>query len=276
MTHASTHPAGPPESGIRRFDAFLQQTAFSPHRHDVYTLGLTMRGVQCFNYRGAARQSLPGELVVLHPDELHDGHPGTPDGFGYRALTIEPGAISAVLPGQVLPFIASGQTSDARLKRAVKAALADTDEPLDPLRETDIVYEIAVAMLVASGQAAPSTPIDTGATERARRYIHNHLDEPVLMADLETEAGQDRWQLSRDFRRLHGTSPYRYLVMRRLDAARDRIARGEDFAQTAIACGFNDQSHMTRHFKSAHGLSPKRWTHSFTPTRETGRTIVQE
>lgn len=269
-------PDSQSDSGIRRFDACLGNTAFSPHRHDVYTLGLTMRGVQCFNYRGAARQSLPGELVVLHPDELHDGHAGTCDGFAYRAITIRPSAIGNILPGQSLPFVEGGQSDNPGLKKAVSAALADLDEALDPLHAADTLFDIATALHSAAGHASPGGQLDSRATERARTYIHEHLDQPVCMDDLERAAGQDRWQLSRDFRRLHGTSPYRYLVMRRLDAARDRIHRGECIAQTALACGFNDQSHMTRHFRAAHGLSPARWKRSVTPGARIGRTIVQD
>ena len=268
MSHSQSDKA------VKRFGACIGQTAFSPHRHDVYTLGLTMRGVQCFNYRGSARRSLPGQLVVLHPDELHDGHAGTSEGFAYRAVTIEPSAIGAILPGHDLPFITDGQSSNARLKQAVSAVLADLDEPLDPLHAADALFDIAAALHAAAGNTHPGGQLDTRATERARAFIHAHLDGPVSMNDLELAAGQDRWQLSRDFRRLHGTSPYRYLVMRRLDAARERIHRGESFAQTALACGFNDQSHMTRHFKAAHGLSPFRWKRSI--TQGAARTIVQD
>ena len=269
-------PDSQSDYGIRRFDACIGQTAFSPHRHDVYTLGLTVRGVQCFNYRGAARRSLPGELVVLHPDELHDGHAGTSEGFAYRAVTIQPSAVSSIRPGQDLPFIAGGQSANPRLKRAVSAILADLDEALDPLQAADALFDIAGALHAAAGHTAPGGHLDARASEAARRYIHDHLDEAVSMDDLERAAGQDRWQLSRDFRRLHGTSPYRYLLMRRLDAARDRIARGKCIAQTALACGFNDQSHMTRHFKAAHGLSPARWKRSVTQGAMLGRTIVQD
>ncbi|WP_417468713.1 AraC family ligand binding domain-containing protein [Maricaulis sp.] len=264
------------DNGIRRFDACIGRTAFSPHRHDVYTLGLTVRGVQCFNYRGAARHSLPGELVVLHPDELHDGHPGTPDGFAYRAITIQPHRIGAVLPGHSLPFVAGGQSSNPRLKQAVRAALADLDEPLDPLHAADALYDIATALHVAAGHTQPGGQCDAGASERARSYIHAHLDQPVSMEDLERAAGQDRWQLSRDFRSLHGTSPYRYLTMRRLDAVRDRIQRGGSCVQAALACGFNDQSHMTRHFRATYGLSPARWKRSVMQGAHAARTIVQD
>ena len=256
--------------GIRRFQASLGRTAFSPHRHDVYTLGLTLRGVQCFNYRGA------GQLVVLHPDELHDGHAGTAGGFAYRAITIQPSAISSLLPGRALPFIEGGQSANPGLLQAVSTALSHPADELAPLQEDEALFDIATALHAASGQAAPGGRLDARASERARSYIHEHLDQPVSMDDLEQATGQDRWQLSRDFRRLHGTSPYRYLLMRRLDAARDRIQRGESIAQTALACGFNDQSHMTRHFKAVHGLSPFRWKRSVTPAARDACTIVQD
>ena len=250
------------DPGIRRFSAFLREQAFAPHRHDVYTFGLTTQGVQCFDYRGGARHALPGDLVVLHPDELHDGRPGTVAGFGYRAITVMPGSIGSLLPGQALPFVRDGISANPRLKRAVRDLLVDIDQPLSSLQAADGLVQIARALAEACGRPEPVSPIDRQAAQRARDYIHAHLDQAVQMADLERAAGQDRWQLSRDFRALHGTSPYRYLLMRRLDAARECLLRGDSAASAALACGFSDQSHLQRHFKAAHGLSPLRWTQS--------------
>lgn len=56
---------------------------------------MTLHGVSAFRYRGAARRALPGQLFVLHPDEIHDGRAGTGDGFRYRSLYIEPRLIRA-------------------------------------------------------------------------------------------------------------------------------------------------------------------------------------
>nr|WP_289624423.1 helix-turn-helix domain-containing protein [Sinorhizobium sp. 7-81] len=76
---------------------------------------------------------------------------------------------------------------------------------------------------------------------------------------LEAISGRDRWGLNRDFRRLFGTSPYRYLVQRRLEAVKTDLRRGISPAEAALDAGFADQAHMSRHFKKAFGLSPGRW-----------------
>ena len=38
-----------------------------------------------------------------------------------------------------------------------------------------------------------------------------------------------------------------------------RMLAGLPLAETALACGFADQSHMTRAFRKAFGLPPGRW-----------------
>ena len=79
------------------------------------------------------------------------------------------------------------------------------------------------------------------------------------MDELERVSGRERWSLSRDFRALYGTSPYRYVTQRRLELCRRLLRSGFTLADASLAAGFFDQSHMTRHFVQCFGLSPARW-----------------
>ena len=57
----------------------------------------------------------------------------------------------------------------------------------------------------------------------------------------------------------YGTSPYRYLLMRRLDGVQRGIVAGRSLAELALDAGFADQAHLTRMFKAAFGLSPAKF-----------------
>jgi AraC-like DNA-binding protein len=95
--------------------------------------------------------------------------------------------------------------------------------------------------------------------ERARDYLDAHATDVVDSSRLEAMTGLDRFALARQFRAAFGTSPYNYLVMRRLDRARRMLAQGTSLADAAFACGFADQSHLTRQFRRAFGVTPGRW-----------------
>lgn len=79
--------------------------------------------------------------------------------------------------------------------------------------------------------------------------------QDMTLDTLSQVSGRDRWSLSRDFRTLYGTSPWRYVMMRRLDFCRQRMRAGERLVDIAADAGFADQSHMTRQFISRFGLS---------------------
>ena len=83
------------------------------------------------------------------------------------------------------------------------------------------------------------------------------------MGELERLAGLDRWTLARQFRTAFGTSPGRFRTMRQLDRARRLLRGGTSLAEAAVDAGFADQSHMSRHFKRAYGLTPARWVSAF-------------
>src|SRR4051812_7859428 len=136
--------------GLDRAEVSLSRTAFRPHRHDSYALGITTGGVQTFRYRGARRVCLPGQLHLLHPDEIHDGAPGGAR-FRYRIVYLAPGLVRDARSARPLPFVAdpiqlSGGTARP-LATALARLLADLDEPISQL----LLVESAVA--VADGLA---------------------------------------------------------------------------------------------------------------------------
>jgi AraC-like DNA-binding protein len=246
--------------GLERAEVYLSACAFEPHRHDTYTIGITTAGVQTFRYRGTRRVSLPGQLVVLHPDETHDGAAGTDDGFGYRALYLAPELVHAALDGRALPFVTDPVQKPTEATRGVAFLLADLDEPVSDLARVETAATIADLLRSLGGRSSRrAVTIDIRAVALARDYLAAHAREQTPASTLEQITGADRFTLARHFRRAFGTSPDRYRTLRRLALARTAIERGLPLAQAAAHAGFADQSHMTRQFKRTYGLTPARW-----------------
>ena len=247
--------------GLERAEVYLSACAFEPHRHDTYTIGLTTSGVQTFRYRGTRRISLPGQLVVLHPDEIHDGAAGTEEGFGYRALYLAPELVHDALDGSALPFVADPVQKPTAATRRVALLLGEFEDPISDLARVEFAATVADVLRTLGGRREQRPAgIDTRAVELARDYLAAHACEQAPASALERITGADRFTLARHFRRAFGTSPDRYRTMRRLALARAAIQNGVPLALAAAQAGFADQSHMTRQFKRAYGLTPARWT----------------
>ena len=220
---------------------------------------MTLSGVQTFRYRGERRIALPGEAHVLHPDETHDGAAGTPAGFRYRILYLEPALVRGALGDRELPFVSEPVHRLTPATRLLPSLLADIDDPISELRSSEIAAGVADVLCALCGNRRGRASIDLVAVEAVREYLAANPAEHTPAPVLERIAGLDRFTIARQFRRAFGTSPDRYRTMRRLDTARAGIERGMPLARAAAEAGFSDQSHMTRQFKRTYGMTPARW-----------------
>ena len=252
-----------PVEGVELLRAWFGGRAFARHRHDTYAIGVTEAGVQVFDYRGRVERSRPGEVVVLHPDETHDGRAGGADGFGYRIVYVEPARIAAAARAirggpAPLPFVREPVSDNPALARAVTAAFRTAPEPL---ALDALVLRLAEGLLAGDPSGPPAGPmprLDHAALDRARAFLDDR--RAVVRSDeLEATTGLSRYELARQFRACHGTSPYRYSLMRRLAFARGRLRDGAPLAEVALSAGFADQAHFTRMFRSAYGMTPGRY-----------------
>ena len=204
---ASMRPVG----GVERFSAWLAGEAYQKHRHDTYAIGLTDSGVQVFDYRGSAHASTPGQVVVLHPDEIHDGRAGTADGFGYRILYVEPALLAEALRAlrgrpSPLPFVREVVSTNPTLSHAIERAFR-TPSSRWPSTISSWIWRKDWWRERVWGPPTLSRRVDVSAVERARQFLDAERTRVVHSTELESITGLTRYDLCRQFRTILGTSP---------------------------------------------------------------------
>ena len=108
---------------------------------------------------------------------------------------------------------------------------------------------------------------DARALRLAGEYLAETLDRNVGLDELAAAAGVGKFRLIRLMRARTGLTPHALQLALRLQAARRRLEHGASIAETAIATGFSDQSHLHRQFVRSLGLTPGAYRRCFTEPR---------
>jgi len=135
------------------------------------------------------------------------------------------------------------------------------EEPIDDVARIEILTAVADFLDCASTLDAQkqSRSLHLASLVRVHDLIAANPATRLSIATLEGVSGLDRWTLARQFRAAFGTCPSHFRTMRQLDEARRMIRAGRPLAEAALDAGFADQSHMSRMFKRAYGLTPGTW-----------------
>jgi transcriptional regulator GlxA family with amidase domain len=96
--------------------------------------------------------------------------------------------------------------------------------------------------------------------ELAVRLLASDLSAGVAVGQVARSCGLSRAHFAKAFKVSIGESPHRWLVRQRLRRAGEMLERTDErISLIASSCGFADQSHLTRWFRTAMGASPAAW-----------------
>jgi len=123
---------------------------------------------------------------------------------------------------------------------------------------------VAMAAHLVRSHSTLSRPVrerpgDGLVPRRLRRltdYIEAKLAGDLSLAAMAAEVGLSPVYLARHFRDVFGETPHHYVLRRRIERARRLLLMGAAIADVAAACGFFDQSSLTRAFRQATGTTP--------------------
>jgi len=235
---------------------------FPRHAHDQFGIGVISLGAHR-SWSGIGQvEAFAGVVIMVNPGEIHDGAPVDNGPRTWRMVYLDPVLVlNEVADGfnrQV--EIVRPVAKDARLARQFARLFAClTTAAPDRLDVDENLLCSLVHVLLEHGTERPTFSRLSPNVAKALERLNSAPELPVSLAELAALSGVSRYQFLRGFAREVGVTPHAYLIQRRVLLTRRLLTAGQTPAESAIAAGFADQSHMTRAFVRHFGVTPARY-----------------
>jgi AraC family transcriptional regulator len=247
----------------------------SIQREDAHLVALTLRDFPNRQYWEDGRQMPVSDLRIGQVD-FHDlkRDPVALLDKPYHDLFfyLPASALHAIADDVDAPRICDlhhrpGPVDDATISslgRAVLPALSRPDQA-SQLFVDHILLALGIHVAQIYGGMRPLSPPIRGGlaawqVRRAKEILSANLDGRMPLKEVARECRLSVSHFSRAFRRTTGAAPHSWLLTHRIEAAKTKLRDGRlSLSDVALACGFADQSHMTRVFTRIVGISPGAW-----------------
>lgn len=260
----------PPVPGIAEvFRARFTDHAYPAHVHDTWTLMILDGGRVDFGLdRERHGVGTSDTVVLLPPGVTHDGRTVTEAGFRKRVLYLDASVLPQSLTGAAVdaPLLLDAALRDR--VHGLHGALGAPELPAGAVELLEAQSRLAFVQerlrewlegrqVVAYGAPGPDTAV------RLRELLDARVLGGITLEEASALLGHAHpTHLIRSFRKAFGLPPHAYLTGLRVAKARRLLLAGMRPAEAALAAGFYDQAHLTRHFGRHVGISPARFARS--------------
>lgn len=240
-------------AGITALSASMTDFTYKKHAHKEYAIGVTLRGIQHYNLDGSLQLSYQNGVMLINPEQAHDGMAHDEAGLDYIMLYIEPELLLEATGKKDIVRFSTPIVYDEAIKQNI-LSLANTI-----LSEKDdaMCSELFLSLTDSLIQTEISTDYkkDNALIRKAKDMLHADLDKVLKLDEICKELNVSKFQFIRSFKAHTGITPYQYFLNCKIERAKILIENNRDIYSAVAACGFVDLTHLNKHFKSIYGTT---------------------
>lgn len=212
----------------------------------------------------ALRTVGPGDVFVLPPQSWHRYAPNPTTGWEERWIELEGPVVERLM--EAGPLEPGARVIPCRRPKELERVLSEVHAKLSGTQASSHDAERgalglqALAMVLGDKSSGGAHPERVAWVRRAEQLIASDLRDAPRAEVLAQKLGVSYSHFRREFRRLTGMAPHRYLARLRLDRARRLLgASGVGLDELADRLGYSSAFHLSAAFKAEFGISPKQW-----------------
>jgi AraC-like DNA-binding protein len=244
-----------PEVGTELVCAYIEAQGAPPHLHEEWQFGVpetpSKLSLGAFRRYGAG----PDDVTVVAPYDVHTEGVEVGPPPRWQMLYVAPSLLARIFSGKT-PRLCRPVITDPTAAADLRELLAHSDDgSVDGPEFLSRAVQWLDRFVSCHAEDAPASR-PTLAVERARAYLQDRPTESVTLPEVGAVAGVTISHLVRSFSKAVGLPPRSYHAQVRLARARRLLAEGKSATWVAYECGFADQSHLSRRFRTHYGLTP--------------------
>ena len=254
-----------------------RKAGYRLHRHAFAELSLILEGEGLYAYGGAVHPIRPGDVFLFAANGQHCITDIGPGGMVLLNLHVSPrflwvgddpaasrltAAFSCVPDNRMdacSPLCESVRTGLLAVREEFAKAERDYELAVRA-RLMLVLLEILRAFPQQEKSACRVSSDSLRRVECAIEYMDAHFSEPLTLAAIAAQAGVTREYFSTLFHTCYGISPWEYLILRRIECAKERLRTTDDTVlAVALFSGFNNTANFNRLFRNYTGVTPRQY-----------------
>lgn len=243
--------------------------SFPRHFHDEYLIQIIKEGQNDFYCQGKLYKAYPGDTVLINPSEIHNGNSRKNEHLDYNVFYLDPNSLTEIFGEDSNPSSLSFSFSQTVVRdpnlfcKIAKLFTTIEAEANDEIFLTEQYLNVIQTIARNYSNDIPgNSSLESQYSPRLKilkEYIHDNLGNKLLLAEMSRLCFTSPFHLLRIFTKFTGITLYQFILVRRIEKAKELLKARQSIHDVTFQMGFSDQSHFTRSFKKMVGLTPRQY-----------------
>lgn len=246
------------------------------HNHDGYETYLFLGGDVNYYTESDGKKLERGDLILTSPYAFHGSVMIRPDQYDRIVINIRESVFRSLCSQKTNLSECFLRTSSSRLnllcldeediRSFAETALSLQTELQRRSWGNDVMIRallqqclVLINRKVVSNRPPEYSGIMPDFLAETFSYIDKHLSEEITLRQLANHVHHNETYLSRCFKNVSGTSPYQYILAKRIALAQQLLREGYSPNDACDLSGFHNYSNFSRFFSKQTGYSPRQY-----------------
>ncbi len=244
------------------------QSSFKPHMHASFSIGAVDKGEVEYTVGNHVKNLRPGSLALINPEILHSCNTLTAAGRSYFMLYLDMEWCRTLQKSlwdiNIFVEVTTTRLDDEILyQRYCTTMHSLLSEDVHIQEKEELLVDLVSTIFIRSCSPQSLRKSKPEGIDHLKAVLKNDLTRDFTLESLATSLGANPYTLLRGFKNETGITPHAYRMNCRIEKAKELLRQGRDIAETALECGFFDQSHLHRHFKAMTTVTPQEYRVNF-------------
>ena len=243
-------------------------TCYKEHVHNTLSIGAILNGKRVYINKNKTFILRKKQLAIINPNTSHSCNNNTKSANKLYMLYLSKdwcfSIQQSIFPNlkEFIPFSNELINNKTIYNNFIKLCELLFSNSLILEKETFLIKFFS-SLYVKYNKPIKIELKDTSIINEIIKYLNINIKEDISLNDLSKEFNLSTFYITKLFKKELNIPAHSYFLNLKIEFSKDLLRSGLSISETALECGFCDQSHFHRNFKKIVAITPKQYQDNF-------------